>query len=83
MAAKHSKGTKELARMKKVALASVQPVTDSDFSPGAHPRRGQIADAAVEGDRDPRQNQPALDRAIAVYRDKLAAADPVGSHDDK
>ena len=82
MAAKHNRGAAELERMKSVARASVQPVTDTNFAGGAHPRRGQIADSLVEGDNDSRQQQAALDRAVKAYRERLASADPVGSHDD-
>ena len=81
--AQHSKGTKELARMKSASRAATAKVSDTNFAPGAHPRRGQIADAQVAGDRDPRQRQPALDRVVQEYKERLAAAAPLGSHDDE
>ena len=77
------KGSKELKRMKSAARSATAKVTDTFFAPGAHPRSGEIADAAVAGDRDPRQRQSALDIVVAARKERAAEAAPLGSSDDE
>ena len=83
MARKHNRGAASIKALKAAAQASVAKVTDSFFAPGAHPRRGELADEQVAGDRDPRQKQSALDVVVAARKERAAAADPVGAHDDE
>lgn len=52
MAKKPSKGVKELKRIKAAARAAVKKVTDTNFAPGAHPLRGEIADEQIGATKD-------------------------------